>query len=71
MTNAIDARLIETALIELQYVAADMLFSASGSSDRVQACRLAHYYQTACIALEIAIDVIEDTKASKNKTSVA
>jgi len=61
---------VELALIELEYLAADILFDSEGQSNEENARRVAYYYQAACKALEVCLEVIEQAKEQPNKTLV-
>jgi hypothetical protein len=63
--------LIATALIELEYLAADLFYVAKSQSDNEETRRMRTAYQSACKALEIALDVIEEADAAKNRALVA
>jgi hypothetical protein len=56
------AKHIEMALIELEYLSADALFDAKGHLTAEDSRRMASYYQAACKALEVCLEVIQQTK---------
>ena len=63
--------LVETALIELEYLAADALFSDEGHSVDEDNLRVGGLYRTACIELLCCLDVIEQAKTETDKIAAA
>lgn len=58
---------LERALIELEYLAADILFDAEGQSADEQYQRVACYFKGACLALELCFECIEQGTAEIDK----
>ena len=62
---------IEIALAELQYMSADALFGAEDRSPDEEGGRVASFYQSACRALDLSLEVIKKAKTMESKCLVA
>ena len=62
---------IELALIELEYLSSDTLFDAEVEFSDVESRRVVLYYQAACKALDVCLEVIEQVRTHQKRALVA